>query len=122
MSRAITPGGKLLGLSSTKKLIATLHYVPLNLKAAAMSNQAAVVEMGDVDTGLGGGGGGASGGAVPVLKLWEMHRTERGMQRMKDRLASKKTDSRGVTKPRLECSATCQVPDTWIDAICFLDR
>ena len=53
LSRAITPGGKLLGLSSTKKLIATLHYVPLNIRAAVAGGVAGDVEQGD---------------AVPVLE------------------------------------------------------
>jgi hypothetical protein len=72
LSRAITPGGKLLGLSSTKKMICTLHRSSESAAAAA----AAAAVTPDVS-------GGSTTAGLPLeddedadhfIKLWEVNR------------------------------------------------
>ena len=66
LSRAFAPGGKLLGLSSTKKIIATLHHRPAK---------------------EGGGSGNDEGhqyGGAFELSVWELHRADRGLLNSKN--------------------------------------
>ena len=82
LSRAYAPGGKLLGLSSTKKLIATLHEVGEGLLQKYEIN------------------------------VWELHRADRGLLNGKNNMGGinnnmKQRKNFGAATPKLEVAVHC---------------
>ena len=89
LSRAFAPGGKLLGLSSTKKIIATLHHQPLR---------------------TGDGDEESENDGAYELNVWELHRADRGLLNAKKpsgggSAAPPPPKSSGPATPKLENSA-----------------
>ena len=112
LSRAITPGGKLLGLSSTKKMLATLHRSNSPMIIPTVSSTTAI--------------------NFYSIKLWEVNRAVGGVEKLRSQLTtsngndsgkgSSSTDKDNSAAPKATPIACLELsPGTKVSKVVLLD-